>query len=299
MRELTPAAKEQQDFIEDFDSDEDNLELGDLVGEEGEPVRTAGAVAPAQSAETSTTPELDASGKPVVKPAPLVDTSGDLQEDDEEGKSATTPRSEPARTVVEESAPVQTQTPEQVQQRYTQWRGQSEELLATHHYALTQEQIDEMDLDPAKFIPKVMSRVYLDAVTAALTQVTQHLPRLVAQINAQSVNSDKSEESFYSRWPKLKDHAPTVLRMGATYRQLNPAASVEEFINEVGAQAMVALRISPEEMGVQTQKPNGKTVTPFRPAASTPAGGAQTPAAPPNVFAQLAQEFDDEELSEE
>jgi len=293
------AAKVQQSFLDTFEEDEDDLGEDPLAEGQPQPVKTAGAKAPAQSAETSTTPQLDKDGKPIPAQAAPADTSGDLQEEDEEGKPATTPKKveEPAKAVEEQPA-AQAQTPEQIAQRYSQWRGQTEDLLAKHHYAFTQEQIDEMDVNPGEFISKAMSRVYLDAVTATLTQVTQHLPRMVEQINQQAANSVKSEDTFYERWPKLKDHADTVLRVAAVYRQLNPTASTEDFVNEVGAQTMVALRLTPEDMGIQTQKPNGKQAPAFRPASSTPAGGAQSPAQTPNIFAQLADEFEEELDSE-
>lgn len=296
--DVKAAAKEQSDFITDFDTDEDDL--GEDAFEEGKPVpqvkapAAVPAVVPpvAQSREASTaTPQLDANGQP-IPPAPPAQTAT---------PQAATPGSEtpaqPAKTVVGEEAPA-AQTTEQIQEKFKEWRGQSEDLLAKHHYALTPEQKTEMEANPAEFIPKMMSRVYLDAVTATLTQVTQFLPRMVEHINRQAVTTGKAENSFYERWPKLKDHGDMVIRVGQVYRSLNPMASAEDFINEVGAQTMVALRLSPEEIqaaitGGKAAKPAATAAAPFRPATSTPSGGI-APAVQKNPFDALADEFEEE-----
>lgn len=280
----------QNQFIAEFDND-------DVVEEEGAPVQTAGKATPAQSGEVSDSePELDASGKPKVKQVPPADTSGDLQEAEEgDDKTPQQPEKKKPAAEVQETPPV-VQTPEQVAERYGTWRKETENVLATQHYALKPEEIEELDTNPGEFLSRKMAKVYLDAVTATLTQVTQFLPRMIQDVNQQSVQSNQNEEQFFQRWPKLKEHQQAVLRTAAVYRQLNPSASMEDFINEVGAQTMVALRIPPEE---QQQQVNGKgngvpvRTAPFKPAASSPPGGASPPQQK-NLFDQLNDEFEEE-----
>lgn len=282
----------QTKFFDDFETETEEFET------EGAPVKTAEAKAatpaPAQSGdETSDEANLDADKKPVAAPVPPADAKGEAKADEQAPKPATQPETRAPATQEELSV---AQTPEQVQQRYMEWRGQTEDLLAKHHYALKQEQIDELDTNPAEFIAKMQARVYLDAVTAVLTQVTQHLPRMIQQQNELSAHSVSNESQFYDRWPKLREHADTVLRVGAVYRQLNPSASMEDFINEVGAQTMVAMRIPPDEMQQQVngkQPVAPKVTAPFVPATATPAGGAP-PSQPKNMFEQLNEEFEEE-----
>lgn len=267
----------QRQFIEEFDND-------DEFSQEGAPVKTAEAKAPAQN-EASDEPELDAEGKPKVAAPPAKD--GEPTEKKEEVAPPVQPKQTPA---VEE--PIVVATPEQTQERYVTWRKETEELLTKQHYALKPEQIDELDQNPGEFISRMMSKVYLDAVTAVTTQVVQSLPGMVRQINEQAVGSDANEGQFFERWPKLKEHKDTVLRFGAVYRQLNPSTSMDDFINEVGAQAMVALRIPPDGVEVPNGGPPVR-VAPFKPAAQTPAGGAPI-VKDTNVFSQLADEFDED-----
>ena len=285
----------QRKFIDEFELDDGDEQE---IREEGAPVvQTAGKTTPAQSGEASDEPELDESGKPKSKQVPPVDTSGNLQEAEEGDDKTPQPKKvEPSAEVRE--TPLEVQTPEQVAERYGTWRKETENILATQHYALKPEEIDELDTNPGEFLSRKMAKVYLDAVTATLTQVTQFLPRMIQEVNQQSVQTNQNEEQFFQRWPKLKEHAQAVLRTGAVYRQLNPQASMEDFINEVGAQTMVALRIQPEE---NQQASNGKgangsaaRTTPFKPAASNPVGGMSPPQQPRNVFDQLNDEFEEE-----
>jgi len=302
--EQTAAAKVQSDFIDDFDSDEEDL--GEDPFEEGKPVKQTPAEGgttptPAQSREASTVPQLDANGNPVVPQVPPVQTPvvppAQTTEQKPTQPATTIPSAETA-PVEETVTQVPARTAEEVQGDYRTWRGQTEGLLATHHYKLTQEELDQLDENPGEFIPKIMSKVYLDAVTATLSQVVQYMPQMVRQVNEQSTRSTKTEDKFYEAWPDLRNHHATVVRIGQVYRNLNPNASVEDFINEVGAQTMVALRMQPPAQ-TPAAKPNGNAAqaqaaraAPFRPAAVSPAG-APPKAEPRNVFDQLTSDFEE------
>lgn len=178
---------------------------------------------------------------------------------------------------------------------FTEWRGETEKLLAEHHYKLTEKDVEELNENPAAYIPKAMSRVYLDCISASFQQFVNYLPRMVHQVLEVREATSKQENEFFTAWPDLKEHKETVLRLGAAYRQSNPAASMQDFINEVGAQSMVALRLVPQGQA------NGATAAAaaaeaaskakgFKPATGTPAGApAKQP--PANPFEQMAKEF--------
>lgn len=302
----------QQNFIDAFETDEDELGEDAL---EGAPVAkpTAGTPAatpaPAQSDAASDAGELGPDGQPTQAQVPPAGSEGDPTSDAQAAQQPAQPQETAEQKAVREeqerlaNAPPQTaRTPQQVQEQYGAWRKQTEDALAKSHYALSQEQADELDINPAEFIAKAMSRVYLDAVTATLTQTMQFLPQMIQGIQTQEKASNANEDVFFGRWPKLKEHQATVLRVGQVYRQLNPQASMEQFINEVGAQTMVALRISPDEAaGVQPAPVgngraarNGVLAAPggFKPATSTPGGAL--PVQQKNPFELLNEEFEEE-----
>jgi len=147
-----------------------------------------------------------------------------------------------------------------------------------------------LDTEPQAVIAEKMSQVYLDAVSAAISQVVQYLPRMVRQVNEQDAANSQSENAFFERWPDLKQHKDAVIKIGQVYRQMNPSAAADQFINEVGAAAMVSLRLDPSKGQAQQPAP-AASQAPFVPAAQTPQGG--TPRAQPstNIFTQLDAEF--------
>lgn len=179
---------------------------------------------------------------------------------------------------------------------FTEWRGETEKLLAEHHYKLTEQDVNELNENPAAYIPKAMSRVYLDCISASFQQFVNYLPRMVHQVLEVREATSKQENEFFTAWPDLKEHKETVLRLGAAYRQSNPAASMQDFINEVGAQSMVALRLVPQGQGngaaaaAAAAAEAASKAKGFKPATGTPAGApAKQP--PTNPFEQMAKEF--------
>lgn len=232
---------------------------------------------PTPQVQVPVAPELDAEGKPIVTPPVQV---------------------QPPVQPIEQPTGEQPPTPEQITEYYRTWRGNTEKVLAETHYKLSQEQVDELDADPVAALPKFMAKVYLDAVTATLAQMNAHLPRMVGQINAASKDSEKREMKFYEKWPSLntEENQKVVLRLGSAYKTSNPTATVEQFIDEVGAQAMVTLRL-PMPMQANGNGNVPPPAKPFKPAASTPPSTGASPP-PKNAFEAFNDTFD-EDIEEE
>lgn len=210
-----------------------------------------------------------------------------------------TPSAAQPATPTPETQPQPELSPEQVTERFKQWRSEGVTLLAEQHYNIAPEQVKEI-VDPetgmvnaeklAKTVSRTAAQVYMDVVTAAMGQMTQHLPALIERVLNARTQSASMEGKFFEQWPQLKGHRDVVLRLGSVYRRDHPRATVDDFIKEVGATAMVALRMGiPAAPATPTPQVAGK---PFRPAA------ASRPATPPptqrqlNPFEQLA--LDDE-----
>lgn len=206
----------------------------------------------------------------------------------------TAPTSEEKKTKEPEKSEATELTDEQAAELFTNWRGETQKLLAEHVYRLTDEDVAELNENPAAYIPKVAARVYLDCISASFQQFVTYLPRMVHQVLEAREGINEQETKFYSAWPQLAAHKDKVLRMGASYRKENPTASMEDFINEVGAQAMVALRLSPE-------KANGKAAEEkqeqqagkkgFKPAIDGSASETPPKNRSQNPFDQMSQEW--------
>lgn len=322
--ELKRSQEEQMEFFGDIQNEVDLLDEEDEIreGDDNEE-REAEVAAEPNKAAPATAPNVEN-----VEAEAEDDEEGDGDEDETEGeeevgKAAETSKPEakseakpdaekPAAPTTEakpeEKKPEQVKTeeapkplsPEEATKLYGEWRGQTETLLAEHHYRLDEKDVEELNANPAAYIPKAMARVYMDSISAAFQQFTTYLPRMVQQVIEQREKYTQSERKFFEQWPDLETHRDVVMRVGQAYRQQNPTATMDDFINEVGAQAMVALRLVPQGGNLAPAQPNanGKTTKvderkPFKPATEGSGAPVRT-RQPSNPFEQLAGEFTSE-----
>ena len=293
----TPASDENY-FAEaalaedDLDADEPEAPVADGETEgagEGE-----GEAEGASVTETTQSPQPgEAEGEtPPTTPAP---EDGTAPPPAPEAPAAPTPPVPPTEVQPQvpqqppaEVRPEPTQPSAAPQPTVAEMRAQAEDTLATQHYALNQEQVDEFDADPASFIAKLSARVYMDAVTNSLTHVLQSLPQLVEHTLKQHDVVEAEEVKFFEAWPKLSTHREDVVTIAQVYRQLHPQATSDQFIRDVGAQTMVALKLTVDAPAAAQPQP--AQPQPFVPAAASPPAGASPP--PTNPFEQMALEED-------
>ncbi len=246
---------------------------------------------------------------PVGEPEPTVEVAAEPSEEGEppKGKEAP-PEEEPAaiatepapaattpQTPVEEPAPEEPAapalTPEQQQEARDKWRSDTVGALAVGQYALTEEQADEFETSPATLIPKLMSQVYLDAVENAAAAVMQLLPQAIQQVSQQTSQSSGLQTKFFDQWKQLnlEEHGNALGRIGLAYRRDNPQATPDEFIRDVGAMTMVAMKIPfEEEASPVEEKVPASAHKPLGP------GGAPAPAnasGADNVYTKIADDY--------
>lgn len=256
-------------------------------GEETEEEKAAKKLAEEAKAKEPTPQEKEAEAARVAAEAKRL-------KDEEDAKAAAKKAEETPKTLTDEEAA----------ELFGDWRATTETLLAEHVYKLTEEDVAQLNENPAAYIPKAMARVYLDTISASFQQFVNYLPRMVYQVLDAREKNVGQESTFFGAWPKLNTDAgkETVRRLGMAYRQANPSASTEQWINEVGAQAMVALRLVPDNAAngtAKTEEELAKEVEkPFKPATGTetrtPEKEKET-----NPFASMAKEFGMEMEAEE
>lgn len=273
---VTPEAGNDQPAAQKASEDQDELDSDGLKAGEGE-ITQPQAAEPAAPVETP--PASSEAQVPGQESQPVAPEA-----------QAVVPAAQPAPS----ATPAQPSTPDQMVGIYNDWRNESESLLASHHYNLSHEQVEELELEPHKAIPKLMAKVYLDAVSAAIGQITTHLPRMVRLVSEQEQANTATENTFWDKWPDLKNEKDTVVRIGQAYRAQNPHASADDFINNVGAMAMVALK---KPIVGQPQSTPAPVQTPgFVPAAQTPVGGVPQRAPVGNMFTRADAEMFEEDL---
>lgn len=242
-------------------SDEDDGEAVDeeereeVDTEEGEKEPAAEPAAEPQAAPSAEPPEPAAKPEPAPEPA-----------------SAPAPDQEPAPQL----------TNEQMQEQMREWQDKTLASLADY-YALDEETVAQIEEDPsvlAKQLPQLAARVHLASVQATTQALMQNLPSVIQAQSQQSAAASRSEDTFFEKWPQIDrsnpQHMQTVQRVAVAYREANKGRQVpeEQFINEVGAQAIISLGMLNELVAAQAgaQAPAQPAVQPAQQQSFVPAG---------------------------
>lgn len=206
----------------------------------------------------------------------------------------TAPSAVPAAQPPDPVAPAPTM--EQIRETYQKNRGEMEANVASTVYNLSEDQVQRLDDGDAALIPELMAKVYMDAVTGAVAHMITHLPSMMESVLVGRDDTKVLEDQFYTSNPHIDraQHAETVGRFGLAYRHLYPNAPAEDFIRDVGAQVMVALKIPPGDGGQPALDVPAPKTPAFQPAKSGSPGGTAPP--PANPFEVLAEEMSIEDL---
>lgn len=292
--EVTPVTEESDsnefsDLVEEMEADDQVVDFGlDEATEEteeettteavveGEPVPAEKAALPEAVTEEVTTEESSA---PTEEPIPVevvATTEPVVQETESETKA------EPETVKPTEPEP-----------------GESYETLRANalvelekDFTISEEDAQTLVTEPEKVLPKLAAQIYMVAYENATKSVMAALPQMIRQTTSQQAAAESATKTFYEKWDKLdssnKKHSETVARIATVYRQVNPMATAEQFIAEVGAQSLLALGIPFAEI---IDSPPVETPPAFQPAA--PSGAAAVPRAPKTLGAYevMAEEF--------
>lgn len=145
--------------------------------------------------------------------------------------------------------------------------------LAAQVFTLSDQEKAALDTDAVGAIPKIMARVHLEAVQAAMQNIHQIVPALVNKMLATRARSEEADNEFYGAWKQLNraEHGAKVRAYAGLFRNANPQATRAQAIQAVG-------RMVCAELGIPFAG------TP-QPAPAAPGNGAAAPAPRPVPFA--------------
>jgi hypothetical protein len=159
---------------------------------------------------------------------------------------------------------------------------------------------DRVISEPGVVLSELAADLHMRVLESSVHGIMAQIPQVVAGYLQSVRQAEQNENTFYGAWPQLAarkaEAGPLVMRFGNAYRQAHPSATPEDFVREVGAMAMVALRI-PVEQQVAPQTPQMQAPPPvpstgFAPA--NPGAGSVPPASAPkplNEWEAMQQEF--------
>lgn len=275
-----PSSADTSDDVDDLDfSIFDKVIPGETV--EDTPVKQAEspkAVETQQPAVVPPTPATPTAPEPVVEPAsqepqPAVQSQPAPSSAQPEQPA---PQQQPAATPSPQTTPQAETTPDEdgftkLDKAIQASRDTVIEAVATSSYQLSQEELEGIQVEPEKVLPKLMARVHVNAVQGVLRHVAQQMPAMVhGLIHAQSEHKAREDE-FFKAWPQLDrtKHGQDIVRAGQVFRQLNPQATLQDFIKQVGAQVVIAHGLHLQAPAQAAQPQQQRTVQ--QQAASTPA----------------------------
>lgn len=204
------------------------------------------------------------------------------------GQEATIPPTDAKADVQQPTAaqpePDSPATPASLYSQLEQNREVLIDALAEQRFKLSPEQIKEIEEgDVATVLPKLLSRIYLDATQSALHMIQQTVPDMVMGVYEARVQNQERKAEFYKEFPDLERHEKEVVRLAETLRNNHPQMPGPEFRALLGRTARAYLNLSaPAPAG------NGRTGAPRMAHApivsSVPAAGGSAAPAPSSPF---------------
>lgn len=213
-----------------------------------------------------------------------------------------TTQTTPAPTPQENSVPAQTAqiapvtsapqqiSPEDLTREYQTFFDNTAKMLSEQVYVLDEPTREKLDTNPSEVIPMLAGRLHMQILTAAVTQMANMFPQMLAEHSERNTIVQQRESSFFTQFPDLAGHKETVQRMAMAYRNANPSASLEQAVQEIGTMSRVSLRLP---VGGNIAPPQGQQMTPpVVPTAVRGGGGAMLPAATASVWDELISDVD-------
>lgn len=165
--------------------------------------------------------------------------------------------------------------------------------LAETKFALTDQDIQELETDVVSAVPRIMSRVFFESQVSMQKFLAQAVPGMVKQFQTVTKANDDAERMFFSAHKGLDvnnpSHRAAAVRIASVYRQANPNIPLQQLIAEVGPMVSAALKLNGGMRPPAAQTPRGGT--PFRPAVG--GSGASPNTEPVNEWAGLGRNYDD------
>lgn len=209
------------------------------------------------------------------------------------------PAPAPAAPEVPASAPLEA-TPQSLVEQLAQNQQALIPVVAEQRFKLSKEEADALDLDASAAVPKLLARVYMEAVGASLQHMHNLVPRMIQQQVRTIKATEENETAFYKQFPtidKAKHHSD-VVNFGRAFRA-TPGISQADLFAMIGAAVMAKHQLpagaAPVVNGVPALAPPQPAIVtpsaPFVPAT----GGAHTriETVDENPFAGLGASFDE------
>jgi hypothetical protein len=126
---------------------------------------------------------------------------------------------------------------------------------------LEPKELEELEVDVAGTVPKLLAKAVVFAQTQFLTQLSRVVPLMIQRQAKVTETHQKNLSEFYSAWPTLDAarHGPVVQELAVRFRQLFPGVSKEQMIEQLGPMVLAnaGLPIVAMHKGAAQPRQNG------------------------------------------
>ena len=207
------------------------------------------------------------------------------------------PEPEPEPEPTPEVQPPETPTPEPPEQpseeKLEEMKQQMLQGLETQ-FQISEDEALQLVTQPREMFPKLQARMFMGMYEGLMSTLRQHLPAAIEQTIKQSSARAEKVDTFFAAWPKLDKvkHGADVANFAKVYAEVNPDASEEEVIRDVGLQVMFKHGITPDDVQRQIEE------TPPPPPPRPPAvNGGSPPQPSTNMYEAMAEELLEDDLT--
>lgn len=255
-----------------------------------------------EAASEGESPDLPTSKGTVIPPAPAPEPAAPAPAP--EGTPAQAPAQAPAPAVPATSpatpeAPAQAPAPSEAPKAFDMDAYVAEHLPRLEKlYTFSEEEATQLQTEPELVLPKVAARLHLRIVQDALSGISAVLPQIIQRQQEQAEAERSSWDQFYSVNNDIRGKVTQdqILSVAGMFKQINPQATPDQVIREVGRiirtslglQEPSAAPVPPAQVPASPSAP--VTQQPFVPARGS--AGA-TPVKQDNPWASMAEELDE------
>src|SRR5882672_244455 len=147
-----------------------------------------------------------------------------------------------------EAAPLSAADPWRIAEAIEANRDMALAHLAQTKFALSEQDIKDLDTDVTTAVPKLLARVFLESQVSMQKFLAQAVPGMMQKYNRVTSANDSAEKKFFEAHKALDinnpQHRATTVRIATVYRQANPGIPLDQLIQEVGPMVMNAMRVN-------------------------------------------------------
>ncbi len=206
------------------------------------------------------------------------------------------PQATPPQPAAQAPALLDPADPQFLATAIAQHEGAMIDHVAQTMFALTPEDMEALNTDAVSVIPKLMARSFVRSQQNMLAQLSRSVPQMIERHMKSVQKNDENSSKFYTRWPSIEKakHGELVNQLAHTYRGMNPQATLDQMIEQLGPIVMMTAKIQPSVAPAPASNgaagapaSRGPQPSPFQPAAAAAIAGTPPTEAEQNPWGIL------------